>query len=80
MPDFDFRTTRNFDVIAFRLWRFCRIGRDLASKRLHSIKSIHGLPGDQDVVFDLSGGVYILISGELEFLGSLTAGGSKERT
>jgi hypothetical protein len=79
MPDFPFRTINSFDSIAYRLDLYCGISRELASKRLHNLKADYGLPGGQNVIFDLCGGVYVLIGTDLEYLGSLTAGGAQER-
>jgi len=78
VPDFPFRTTRSFDAIAYHLTRYCGISRELASKRLHALKAFRGLSGNANVVFDMSGGVYLAIAQELEPVGSLTAGGAKE--
>jgi hypothetical protein len=78
MPDFPFRTIRNFDAIADHLSRYCGISRELASKRLHALKTFRGLSGSVNVVFDMTGGVYLNVEGELEPVGSLTAGGAKE--
>jgi hypothetical protein len=77
MAEFKFRTTKNFDAIASHLSSFCGISRELTSKRLHGLKMIHGLGGADNVTFDFSGGVYNTITREL--LGSLTAGGAKEK-
>ncbi|QYX32326.1 hypothetical protein [Sphaerospermopsis torques-reginae] len=74
---FEFRTTTSFEAIASHLNRFCGISRELTRKRLHNLKTIHGLGGADNVTFDFSGGVYNTITGEL--LGSLTAGGAKEK-
>lgn len=78
MPDFPFRTIRNFDAIARRLSQFHGISRELASRRLHALKAFHGLSGDENVIFDRTGNVYQDVSGRLEPVGSLTAGGAKE--
>lgn len=77
MATFKFRTTTNFEAISSHLNKFCGISRELSSKRLHSLKAIHGLGGADNVTFDFSGGVYNSITGEL--LGSLTAGSAKEK-
>ncbi|AFY60198.1 hypothetical protein [Synechococcus sp. PCC 6312] len=77
MATFKFRTTTSFEAIVSHLNKFCGISRDLTSKRLHTIKTIHGLGGADNVTFDFSGGVYNSTTGEL--LGSLTAGGAKEK-
>ena len=77
MSQFSFRTTEDFNVIAKRLSKHCGISRELSSKRLHQIKTCHGLGGADNVIFDFSGGVYHRITTEL--LGSLTIGGKKEK-
>ena len=52
-------------------------GRDpaLASERLHQIKAAAGRGAADNVLFDLSGGVYDPVTGT--WLGSLTEGGAK---
>jgi len=77
MSTFKFRTTIKFETIASHLNKFCGISEELASKRLHLLKKIHGLGGADNVVFDFSGGVYNSLTDE--FLGSLTTGGAKEK-
>lgn len=77
MAPFSFRTTTNFEAVASQLSKFCGINRELASKRLHKLKAIHNLGGADNVIFDFSGGVYNGVTGAS--LGSLTAGGAKEK-
>jgi len=69
----------NFEAIAYRLSVYCGISRKLASERLHAAKAAQGLRGDDNVIFDLSGGVYVVEDEELILVASLTAGGSEER-
>lgn len=77
MAAFRFRTTTDFEAIANHLNKFCGISPELTSKRLHKLKMVYGLGGADNVTFDFSGGVYNSSTGEL--LGSLTAGGAKEK-
>jgi hypothetical protein len=51
------------------------IDRRLSSERLHSIKRENHLGGMDDVLFDLTGGVWDPKTHE--FLGSLSAGGKR---
>jgi hypothetical protein len=80
MPDYPFRTTRDFNAIADHLERFCGISRGLASRRLHEIKAFRGLGGADHVVFDFSGGIHLVIGGKLEYVETLTAGGGDLNT
>jgi hypothetical protein len=76
MDRFPFRTTTKFEVVAAHLQQFHGISRKLASKRLHKFKEINGLLGDDNVIFDYSGGLYHPHS--LESMGTLTTGGAGE--
>lgn len=69
------RSTNSFDEISKRLSGNHGIDRPLASERLHDIKQASGLGGADNVLFDLTGGVYDPVTREL--LGSLTQGGAK---
>lgn len=68
------RTTTNAENVFSRLGENHGINRDLASNRLHEIKHATGRGGADNVIFDLSGGVYDEAG---YFLGSLTEGGAK---
>ena len=78
MPDHPFRTTKNFEAAAAHISKYCKISVQLASKRLHDLKAFRGIAGNHNVIFDLSGGVYIEVGKRLEYVGSLTTGGAKE--
>lgn len=78
MPDFPFHTTRDFDVMAVHLEKYCRIARALSSKRLHELKAREGLHGGENVIFDFSGGVHLLTHEGRQYLGTLTTGGAGE--
>ena len=69
------RRTTNPNEIFSRLEKFNGIDPKLASKRLHEIKAATGRGGADNVLFDLSGGVYDPKT--LNWLGSLTEGGAK---
>jgi len=68
------RRASGADEVFRRLQQFNGIDPILASERLHQIKHAAGLGPAENVVFDLSGGVYDPYT--LEFLGSLTEGGA----
>jgi hypothetical protein len=63
------------DEVFRRLERFHGIDPNLASDRLHAIKRISGRAAMDNVIFDLTGNVYDPLT--LEWLGSLTEGGSQ---
>ena len=67
------RTTTDEQYIFQRLYQNNDIDPTTSSTRLHEIKAENGLAGDENVTFDLSGGVYDTMTGE--YLGSLTQGG-----
>lgn len=69
------RSTTNAQEVFRRLQKFNGISPELASDRLHAIKSAMGFGGADNVLFDLSGGVYHPTT--RLFLGSLTEGGAK---
>jgi hypothetical protein len=74
-----FRTTGNVNEVYRRLTLYHGISKELASQRLHRIKSAAGRSDDDDVVFDLTGNIYELDPNEpqlLHWLGCLTAGGA----
>jgi hypothetical protein len=58
-----------------RLERFHGIKPELASDRLHDIKSKLGYSANTNLVFDFTGNVYD--PDTLEWVGSLTEGGAK---
>jgi hypothetical protein len=66
-------TTTDEKEIFRRLERFHGIGRTLASDRLHRIKKEAGRGAADNVLFDLTGGVYD--PDTRERLGGLTEGG-----
>lgn len=68
------RSTTNVSEIFRRLERYNGIDPRLASERLHQIKAVTGRGPDDNVLFDLSGGVYDPIN--RTWLGSLTEGGA----
>lgn len=68
------RTTYDAAEAFRRLEKFNGISPALASERLHGIKQAAGLGGADNVIFDLSGGVYHPET--LEFLGTMTEGGA----
>jgi hypothetical protein len=57
-----------------RLERYHGIRPELAGERLHEIKAKSGYGAADNVIFDLSGGVYD--PNTLEWIGSLTEGGA----
>ncbi len=67
------RYTRDVNELFLRLNRFHGITEATASARLHGLKGDLGLPADMDLLFDLTGNVYVPSS--FEHLGSLTQGG-----
>jgi hypothetical protein len=69
------RGTRNVEYIYARLEQYNGISQRLASNRLHSIKAAAELGPADDVLFDLCGGVYDLVT--REWRGSLTDGGAQ---
>jgi len=79
----DARLTRNEDVVFQNLHKNHGIDAKTASTRLHQLKKGAGLAGSDKltggVVFDLTGNIYHLLTGEV--IGSLTEGGTdrKER-
>jgi hypothetical protein len=79
VPDYSFKTTKRFESVAQHLSKYHGISPALASNRLHALKEFRGLSGNIDVVFDFTGGVHIDVDGSLEYLGTLTTGGAKER-
>jgi len=78
VPDYRFKTTAQFEAVAQHLSSYHGISSALASKRLHALKAFQGLLGDQNVIFDFTGGVHIEVEDDLEYLGTLTTGGAKE--
>jgi hypothetical protein len=69
---------RNVEYIYARLEQYNGISQRLAGNRLHSIKAAKAgaeLGPADDVLFDLCGGVYDLVT--REWLGSLTDGGAQ---
>jgi RHS repeat-associated protein len=73
LPD-NARRLKNVTELFRRLQEHHGIDPNLASERLHKIKSIAGLGPADNVIFDLTGGVYHPTT--LTFLGSLTTGGA----
>ena len=71
------RTTREVSEVFRRLERFHGIDPVTASERLHDIKRGSGLRPDENVMFDLTGGVFNPETREL--LGTLTEGGARKR-
>jgi hypothetical protein len=69
------RTTRDVDLVFRHLEKYHGIDPRLASERLHQIKARNGLPGNADLIFDMTGNVYS--PNTLESLGSLTEEGAK---
>jgi hypothetical protein len=72
LPSHARRTTDEQEVFR-RLEKFHGIDAVTASDRLHEIKRQAGRGADDNVIFDLTGGVYDPNS--LESLGTLTEGG-----
>ena len=66
------RTTNDWGEITRRLQLYHGIDENTASARLHDIKHEMGLGGDDNVTFDLTGGVW---NASGEYLGTLTQGG-----
>lgn len=64
------RVSNDFDWIASRLQRFHGVDVNDARARLHAIKHTFELGGDDDVLFDYTGGVWNSVT--REYLGSLT--------
>jgi hypothetical protein len=73
--DYGFRTTADEQEVFQRLRDYHGIAIHVASERLHRLKARHGLRGNDDVIFDLTGNVYIArqSSPGLEWVGTLTA-------
>jgi RHS repeat-associated protein len=68
------RSTTNVAEVFRRLQQFNGIDPTLASERLHQIKAAAGLGAAENVLFDLSGGVYHPVTRAL--LGNMTTGGA----
>ena len=68
LPD-NARTTNDADEIFRRLEKYHGVDPNVVSQRLHEIKSLSGRGGANNVIFDMTGGVWDPIT--REFLGSL---------
>jgi len=69
------RVLKDWGEVVRRLEKYNDISPELASERLHAIKQAAGRGPADNVIFDLSGGVYDPVT--REWLGSLTEGGVK---
>jgi hypothetical protein len=54
---YGFRTTTDENAVFQRSEEFHGVDKHVASERLHRIKSMHGMRGADEVIFDLTGNV-----------------------